>query len=494
MFRLSIPQHQFTARLHSSSAHFAVDLAPSLGSGGEGVVYMSGYTMDGSGEMFLARFEGSAGTQTWLSHFGGEAGSAHLAQSVTVVEGSQDELGTVIGAGSGSASDLGTGPGTPTVEEGSTAGRDARILVVGYNISAASAASHTSTGFTVAADTEGQWVWHSVSREADRETAIAMGSISRAGGGVDATSAFVVGTVGASEASPGNYYFLDIQEVVRDTFPTPSPLLQSVTLPPTMAAASTGEASATTGLSQGASLWLLIIAPILVVVSCILTVGYVSKQCAIAFGTSPHMDGDAIDYSAHHDHHHATQARSSRKIRAHRRSTGSGATTSDDDDAAGWPEGSPTRGTSWPRSVAAAFQDKDVGPPYRKVGSSSRTARFQREGSESLDNGEIRGGQIELRSAVHHHPSSDSPRSKDRRRQRGGLGVSSGDEAGAPRDMAAENDSRQRLSDQGESGALRWGSSGHGRAMASDEETRSHTNGNPRGDEPEHAEVDSPLQ
>lgn len=461
-----------------------------MGSGGEGVVYMSGYTMGDSATTFLARFEGSVGTQTWLSHFGAETGSPHLAQSVTVVEGSLDVTGAIGGAGSGSASGSTAPPGTPIVEDGGTeVGRDARVVLVGYNTSVASAETHESTGFTLAADTEGNWAWHAVNREADRETAITIGSSSR-GGSADATSAFVVGTVSASQASPGNYLFLDIQEVVRVALPTPSPSIgHTATVRPTNAAHSIGDASTTTGLSQGASLWLLIIAPILVVASCILMVGYVSKQCAIAFGKSSYTENSEVVHYSTSDDHDREIALSSRNILTLRDgSSGS---------ADGWQEGSlassgvmkPGRrqtgrdggkGTSWPRTLAKTFREKNAGPPYRKLG--ARGHARGRIGSEPREDDEGRGGDVELHQTTQHSMVSESPRSEGRA---GGSSENIGD-------PAVESSEHGRLSyDRGLRGASRWDPSEHS-AMNADEEAGSPNNGNPRNDEPMDAVVGSP--
>lgn len=404
--------YQFVTRLNSSSAHYALDLAPSVGSGGEGVVYMSGYTLGDSAEVFLARFEGSTGAQTWLSHLGEKSGMPHQAQSVAVVEGNQ--RGFVAGSGGGGGAGGGGGGGSgggdssaagspvngggggaPVVEGGgavasSEPGNGARVVVVGHNTSAASAESHSSTGFTAAADTNGEWTWYSVSDKAERETAIAIG----AGGGVGGVGepqdsfAFIVGTVAADEASPGNYLFLDIQKVVREALPTPAPALSSGLTPgPTASIGQMGGASATTGLSQGSSLWLLIIAPIFVVVSCILIVGYVSKQCAIAFGTRPRDPDDepmgSMEFTPRgvggRDHGGGNKRPSSRSKRSLRRARPSPPVSANWRDEGSPHLGSPAagrrrkegkEGRGWPRSVAAAFRSKGdggPGPPYRKL-------------------------------------------------------------------------------------------------------------------------------
>lgn len=403
--------HQFTARLNSSSAHYALDLAPSVGSGGEGVVYMSGYTLGDSAEVFLARFEGSTGAQTWLSHLGEESGMLHQAQSVAVVEGTQ--RGFVAGGGAGGgggggggdssaagSSVSGGGGGAPVVEGGGAAassepGNGARVVVVGHNTSAASAESHSSTGFTAAADTNGEWTLYSVSQKAELETAIAIG----AGGGVggigepEDSFAYIVGTVAEDEASPGNYLFLDIQKVVREALPTPAPVLSSGLTPgPTASIGQMGGASATTGLSQGSSLWLLIIAPIFVVVSCILIVGYVSKQCSIAFGTRPRDPDDepmgsmeftprgvGVSVGGGRDHGGGSKRPSSRSKRSLRRARPSPPVAADWRDEGSPHTGSPAAGRQrregkegrrWRQSVAAAFRSKGdagPGPPYRKL-------------------------------------------------------------------------------------------------------------------------------
>lgn len=477
---------------------------------------MSGYSMGDSGEMFLARFEGSTGTQTWLRHFGGEGGSSHRAQSVTVVEGRHDDSGLMGGAVSGSASDSGTGPGTPVVEQGGTeAGRDARILVVGYNNSAASAALHTSTGFTVAADTEGNWVWQAVDSEAEKETAIAIGTNRRAGGGgggPETTSAYIVGTVSASKASPGNYLFLDIQEVVQEGAPTPGPsVVQRVTMRPTVAPDSIGGASATTGLSQGASLWLLIIAPILVVVSCIMMVGYVSKRCAVAFGSSPHdMDGGnrgALDCSAHDDGQNHRDRYPRRSIHSLRHSNGSGASSSGGGGGGGdeeWhDEGVPTAngGTNayWPRTIAAALGKKEVGPPYRKLGSKKQGhTRLRRGGCEDEEG----AGDIELHGAEQRTPFSISPHSNERAGVEAefcggdGLGVDSRDreKVGALVFSAGLGEDRGSSRDRGLRDDRGWSSVNRDDSVvARDVKGGSRTNVNPRDHAPEGTEVNSPL-
>ena len=434
--------NQFTARLNSSSAHYAVDLAPSVGSGGEGVVYMSGYTLGDSAEVFLARFEGSTGAQTWLSHLGEESGMPHQAQSVAVVEGNQ--RGFVGGAGGGggggdsSAASSVTGGGAPVVEgEGAEPGNGARVVVVGHNTSAASAHSHSSTGFTAAADTNGEWTWYSVSQKAERETAIAIGAGGGVGGvgGLEDSFAFIVGTVAADEASPGNYLFLDVQKVVREALPTPAPVITSDLTPgPTTVVDPMGGASATTGLSQGSSLWLLIIAPIFVVVSCILIVGYVSKQCAIAFGTRPRdpdepmgsMEFTPRGVSGGGGRDHGSGKRpSSRSKRSLRRARPSVPTATDWRDEGLPHSGSPVaggrrrregkeNGRGWPRSVASAFRSKGdggLGPPYRKLETkgSGRGEELRRGGGETplpssrgREDGDTLGGDPEAGMTAHH--------------------------------------------------------------------------------------------
>lgn len=405
---------------------------------------MSGHTLGDSSTVFLARFEGSGGAQTWLSRLGSETGSPHLAQSVAVVEGT-NQIGAVGGGpgDEGSASDGGGAEaGAPMVE--GEAGNDARVVVVGYNKSAASAESHTSTGFTAAADTNGRWTWFAVSAKADRETAIAIGGAGGAGGGAggagvgvgasssrDDSLAFVVGTVAASEASPGNYLFLDIQEVVREEVPTPPPTLPSTLTPsPTALRDPIGGASATTGLSQDASLWLLIIAPILVVVSCILMVGYVSKQCSIAFGALPRSDEPmaTMDFSSHGDDDRSQGRGASRSMRG-LRPTGSSESPTEWREGRGHSRsgsGSGRRrlgkdgkgGHAWPRSVAASFLDKDSGPPYRKLGTRSRDSRGDRVGvkaspSRKEERAEAGGGgEVELRSTARLSSFEYSPRGR----------------------------------------------------------------------------------
>eukprot|EP00903_Cladosiphon_okamuranus_P011938 g11212.t1 len=413
---------QFTARLNSSSAHYAVDLAPSVGSGGEGLVYMSGYTLGDSPSVFLARFEGSTGTQTWLTQLGEETGMPHLAQSVAVVEGGQYRGVESVATGS----DAGAAADAPVVEGEEAGGDDARIVVVGYNTSVPSAESHSSTGFTAAADTDGNWVWHSASQKADRQTAIA---ISEGGGGgnsghSDESFAYVIGTVAASEASPGNHLFLDIQRVVREvperpSTPAPDTKSHGQSLSPEEVPDPAGGASSTTGLSQGSSLWLLIIAPIFVVLSCICLVSYVSKQCAIAFGTRPPPCEpiDSIEFGA------GTRGRGMRSTRSFRRGKGS---PSDWNDAGSVSPGSGDRrrrrnggsgscrgngsGTTgrrsgaWPRSVAAAFRDRSRdGPPYRKLGGARER---EKDGGRSSGDGHGQGRRVRKGSAGSSCPPS----------------------------------------------------------------------------------------
>ncbi|CAM9327555.1 unnamed protein product [Ectocarpus fasciculatus] len=455
---------QFTARLNSTSAHYAVDLAPSIGSGGEGVVYMSGYTLGDSPSVFLARFEGSTGAQTWLSHLGEETGMPHLAQSVAVVEGSQYDFSLGVGGaaeGAAAAAPVSSGgdPGEGGEEEATGVGNEARIVVVGYNTSAASAESHSSTGFTVAADTSGNWAWYSASEKADRQTAIAIGaadgvSSGSSGGGSGGGSgsggesfAYIVGTVAASEASPGNYLFLDIQRVVRERSQTPAPTAQQAAAAGQetatgSAAEPAGGASSTTGLSQGSSLWLLIIAPIFVVLSCILMVGYVSKQCAIAFGTRPHPPPESlgpIDFEedggiggggmrttrsfrrgkkSPPPEWNDRASRSSSNGSAGRRRSGSGGGG-----------GKMGRAAAWPRSVAAAF--RDGGSPYRKLqtrerepgegdggGGGGRRRREKRGSSASSsplspENSEVEMRQVTATQQRRHRAPFDHPREEE---------------------------------------------------------------------------------
>lgn len=365
---------------------------------------MSGYTLGDSPSVFLARFEGSTGTQTWLSELGEESGP-HLAQSVAVVEGSQFGFSL---AGGGTVESLGSGSdGAPVVEgeEAATHGNDARIVVVGYNTSEAAADSHSSTGFTATADTDGNWAWFSASEMADRQTAIAIGQRQGSGAGAGESVAYIVGTVAAGDATPGNYLFLDIQKVVREGLETPAPsvggdaaLAQDALPDPA------GGASSTTGLSQGSSLWLLIIAPIFVVLSCILLVSYVSKQCSVAFGTRPPQREpmDAIEYGSGGGGGGSRGVRTSRSLRREknpptdwnerssgspvnggserrrRRDSGSSGTGSGDNGG---------RKAAWPRSITDTFRDRaDDGPPYRKLGMRER----ERSGDGGDDGG--RGG------------------------------------------------------------------------------------------------------
>lgn len=389
---------------------------------------MSGYTLGDSPTVFLARFEGSTGTQTWLSHLGEATGMPHRAQSVAVVEGTQHGYGIAGGGGgnAASSSDGATGAGAPVVEgEGAAAepGNDARVVVVGYNTSEPSAESHSNTGFTAAADTKGEWMWFSVSHKADSETAIAVGGGGGGGGGgpQEDSLAFIVGTVAASEASPGNYLFLDIQRVVREPEPTPIPTVASSLTPgPTLAADPMGGASSTTGLSQGSSLWLLIIAPIFVVLSCIMMVGYVSKQCAIAFGTRMDSDGmmDGIEFSSSHGGDRDGGLRLSGSTRALRRN-GSESSRSEWHDGASPPRSAGRRkregkgGHAWSRSAVSAFRDKDDGPPYRKLGMKDRarggSGGGKMESPSTREGGRgAHAGEVELGVTARHSPF-DSP-------------------------------------------------------------------------------------
>lgn len=368
---------------------------------------MSGYTLGDNASMFLARFEGSTGTQAWLSHMGEKSDMPHLALSVEVIEGSQgDSSATESGGGGGvSTSNGGTGAEAPVVEGVESAiepGNDARIVVVGYNTSAPSADSHSSTGFTAAADTNGEWAWHSVSQKASRETAIAVG------GAHGDSSAFIVGTVAATEASPGNYLFLDIREVVRKSSPTPPPTDAS-TPGPTATVDPIGGQSATTGLSQGSSLWLLIIAPIFVVLSCILLVGYVSKQCAIAFGTRPPDTDDPIQTADYDYHHRGTQSRGSRLSRSARAPRKSGEyETGPRSGSTGRRKKGDKGGISWARSIAAPFRDREADLPYRKLNKKDRIrGKGGREGRNkpvSPSQGGTSGDGIELGATAHRTP------------------------------------------------------------------------------------------
>lgn len=442
----------------------------------------------------------------------------HLAQAVVVIEGSQHGGGATDGGGgvSGSSSNEGegmggsTGAGVPVVEDEedvADGGSDARVVVVGYNTSAASAASHSSTGFTAAANTNGEWDWYSVSHMADRETAIAVG-----GGGSNSGAstghgpfAFIVGSVASSEASPGNYLFLDIQEVVRETPPTqpPTPSSSSTPAPSVRNADRMGEASATTGLSQGSSLWLLIIAPIFVVVSCILMVGYVSKQCAIAFGKvaqDPHEPMDSMELSPHRGDDgeagvapwRGSSRNSGRKLSAEWDDGGLPRFGSGRSKRRKKRRGKGETRTWSARSIAAAVREKVEGPPYRKLGTKDRVGSglgarggedrgdsFRREGGGSAEEEAGRGGEVELGVTSHHRPLSieSSPR---RIQGRGG----------SPSERSDNRDGDEMLDSLGHEGV------GDGSAWeafeveAVDSNTDAgasalhHTNGNPRGDEP----------
>ncbi|CAN0431478.1 unnamed protein product [Ectocarpus sp. 12 AP-2014] len=448
---------QFTARLNSTSAHYGVDLAPSIGSGGEGVVYMSGYTLGESPSVFLARFEGSTGAQTWLSHLGEETGIPHLAQSVAVVEGSQYDFSLGVGGSAEGAAAAAPGPsGDPGEgDEEAAVGNEARIVVVGYNTSAAAADSHSSTGFTAAADTSGSWAWYSASQKADRQTAIAIGAgdgvSSGSGGGSGGgggggggggsgggeSFAYIVGTVAASEASPGNYLFLDIQRVVRERSQTPAPTAQQAATGQGAAADSAadppGGASSTTGLSQGSSLWLLIIAPIFVVLSCILMVGYVSNQCAIAFGTRPHPSPESLEPIDYEGDGGGGIGGGMRTTRSFRRGKKSPPAEWNDHSSGSLSKGSAAlrrsgsssktgRAAGWPRSVAAAF--RDGGSPYRKLRTREREpgrgggggGRGRREPSSSPlspENAEVEMRQVTASSQQRHRAPFDHSREEE---------------------------------------------------------------------------------
>lgn len=451
---------------------------------------MSGYTMGDSPGVFLARFEGSTGTQTWLSRLGDETDLQLIAQAVAVVEGSQRSKG--VGPDSAvSGSDAGT-MGIPVVEGGEVMerGDDARVVVVGYNRSAASAESHPSTGFTAVADTKGVWEWHTVSREAERETAIAVGAASGNGQAGGDMSVFIVGTVAAEDSSPGNYLFLDIQRVEREEQPTPVPSrVPNPTLSPTVAEA-IGVASTTTGLSQNSSLWLLIIAPIFVVLGCILTMGYVSKQCAIAFGKHPDaLDEpmDRMEVSSHGDRDLDTHH--SRARRALRRS---GSYSSEWQHEAqprsktGRKKGGEKNKQAWSRakSLAASFRNRGGRAPYQRLGVRGRSrgnqGQMRKLSSRNKDNDEDGWeGEIEMGMTAQSTPSG-TPR---------GNGTAFGD-----RLRAGGEEERQDADDpfnaphrlEGESEEVDWA------ALEEEEEEEvvhdsrwgSYTTGNPRDDEP----------
>ncbi|CAM9454129.1 unnamed protein product [Scytosiphon promiscuus] len=481
---------QFTARLNSSSAHYAVDLAPSVGSGGEGVVYMSGYTLGDNPSVFLARFEGSTGTQAWLSELGEETGMPHLAQSVAVVEGSQFGFG-LTGGGAGESPGAAGSDGAPVVEgEEATHGDDARIVVVGYNTSAAAAGSHSSTGFTAAADTEGNWAWVSSSEMADRHTAVAIGHRQGAGAGADESVAYIVGTVAAGEASPGNYLFLDIRKVVREGSDTPAPSTSAAVAQDALADPA-GGASSTTGLSQGSSLWLLIIAPIFVVLSCILLVSYVSKQCSVAFGTRPPQREpmDAIEYGSGGGGGLSRAVRTSRSLRREKnrpsdwneRSSGSPVNGPSDrrrrrdsgSGSSGHSSGSKGgRKAAWPRSVADAFRDRDEEvPPYRKLGMRERDRGGGGGRAEGRERGQtdstvpssvppLENGEVELRQVTGQSQAPFGYPRGDDSPGGGGRRVRDGDDepvvSGVHRNVAAF-EGRARSNSSGMTAPTGWG-------------------------------------
>lgn len=449
---------------------------------------MSGYTMGDSPGVFLARFEGSTGTQTWLSHLGDETDLQLIAQAVAVVEGSQRGKGVGLDSAV-SESDAGT-VGIPVVEGGGNMerGDDARVVVVGYNRSAASAESHPSTGFTAVADTKGVWEWHTVSREAERETAIAIGAASGNGQAGGDTSVFIVGTVAAEDSSPGNYLFLDIQRVEREEQPTPVPSRSpNPTLSPTVAEA-IGVASTTTGLSQNSSLWLLIIAPIFVVLGCILMMGYVSKQCAIAFGKHPDALNGPIDrMEMSSDGDRDLEVRHSRARRALRRS---GSYSSEWQHEAqprsktGRKNGGEKHKHAWSRakSLAASFRNKGGRAPYQRLGVRGRSrgnkGQMRKLSSRDEDNEDGWEGEIEMGMTAQSTPS-DTPR---------GSGTALGDRLRAGGEGERQDADRLR----GESEEADWA------ALEEEEEEEevvhelrggSNTTGNPRGDEPVEAQT-----
>ena len=488
---------------------------------------MSGYTLGDSPSVFLARFEGSTGTQTWLSHLGEDTGMPHRAQSVAVVEDSQ--YGFSLAGGGGAESTVpepDAGGGAPAVDgeeaggSGST-GNDARIVVVGYNTSAASADSHSNTGFTAAADTSGNWAWFSASEKADRQTAIAIGGAGQrrqqrrqqqqgggGGRGSDESFAYIVGTVAASEASPGNYLFLDIQRVVRegsDATPAPADGLDGRAESPEAAADPAGGASSTTGLSQGSSLWLLIIAPIFVVLSCIMMVGYVSKQCAIAFGTRPphQHEMDSMEFGA-------GAGRGARKARSYRRSKRSASDWNDDASASpgsasgdrrrrrgggggggdGGGGGRGGRSATW----RSAFRNRDGdGPPYHELG--TRKEGHDARGGDGQGRGESRGssaatspdGEVELMQVTARHRTPyDSPRGEGSPGNGGGGGRPARGAGGSRESLPGFED----FSPGGTSRAAAsgWdafeGEEGNLAGAGERESGLSHLTGNPRDDEP----------
>ena len=446
---------------------------------------MSGYTMGDSPEMFLARFEGSTGTQTWLSHLGEEPEVQLIAQAVAVVEGTHH--GSDVEGGSDSAvsgSDATVG-GNPVVEGDDIAdrGSDARVVVVGYNRSTTSAMSHPSTGFTAVADTKGEWEWYTVSREAERETAIAVGTASGSGQSEGDSSVFIVGTVAASEASPGNYMFLDVQSVVREMQPTPPPSRQSKWTPaPTVAVEKAGGASATTGLSQNSSLWLLIIAPIFVVVGCILMMGYVSKQCAIAFGSQPDIPEEPMapmEVSSHGDRDHDV-----RRLRDRRTLRPSGSSPSEWQDGAKMRSKSRRRGgeeRAWTHSMVSAFRERGDRLPYRKLGEKSRS-RLDRLGARELslrdEEGDEWEGEVELGVTARPTPF-DTPR---------GNGPASGnglysDGSNESRGVDGPVDGPHRLEQDPKE--AEWATTFENDDEVGDPQAISNTSGNPREDEPQ---------
>lgn len=448
--------------------------------------------MGDSPGVFLARFEGSTGTQTWLSRLGEETDLQLIAQAVAVVEGSQ--RGKSVGLDSTvSGSDAGT-VGIPVVEGGGNMerGDDARVVVVGYNRSAASAESHPSTGFIAVADTKGVWEWHTVSREAERETAIAVGAASGNGQASGDTSVFIVGTVATEDSSPGNYMFLDIQRVERDEQSTSVPSrVPNPTLSPTVAEA-IGVASTTTGLSQNSSLWLLIIAPIFVVLGCILMMGYVSKQCAIAFGKDPdalNEPMDRMEMSSHGDCD--LEMRRSKERRALRQSDSFSSEWQHEAQPRSKPgreKGGEKHKHAWSRakSLATSFRNKGGRAPYQRLGVRGRSrgnqGQMRKLSSRGEDNEDCWEGEIEMGLTAQSTPS-DTPR-----RNGTALGdrLRAGGE-GERQDADEPLNVPHRLN--GESEEADWAALEEEEEVVHDLWRGSNTTGNPRDDEPVEAQT-----
>ncbi|CAM9993220.1 unnamed protein product [Discosporangium mesarthrocarpum] len=291
---------QFTSRLNSSTIHYVVDLAPAVGTGGEGVVYMSGNTLGDSTRAFLARVEGQTGNQTWLQYLG-DGDSPHHVSAVAVVEGRGAGY-TDGGKGSFPGSEWATGDG-----------EEAMVIVVGYNTSEdkLSGEGHASSGFVAASKSWGEWAWSTIAWDSKTITAVDVGFWAGEGARVDSgeddnldgaeghdgeggvrdnLAVFILGNVAADEEAPGENLFLEVQEVIwaaePEEVPAPNPMWSAPlsTPEPSGTPDALGGVSSTTGLSQTTSLWLIIIAPVVVVVGIIVMLQKVASRLGLAQG------------------------------------------------------------------------------------------------------------------------------------------------------------------------------------------------------------------